>query len=260
MPGLYALAGTRGVTFYTKGPLGEVKIGKASDWTLDEARVRCRDIRQAGDRGEDLRPVKLPTIRDAFAMFAAVRLAKRRPRTANEYRRQLELYLFPRWGNRPIDRLARADVVQLHAELMAVGKAVRANRLMATISSLYGWLRRDGGFIIENPAAGIERNAEHGREVFLDPSQVARLRDALQAYGSRGRGTDVVADCIEYVLATGCRSGEAMTARWDQLDPALTISDETGIDHETEKTAPGAIRSSGSVNSTETPGVGSGGR
>lgn len=84
------------------------------------------------------------------------------------------------------------------------------------------WLRRDGGHMVDNPAAGIERNQEHSREVYLDPAQVALLREALAIYSTRRRGADAVADCIEFTLATGCRSGEAMTATWSQFDQALT--------------------------------------
>jgi hypothetical protein len=47
-------------------------------------------------------------------MFAAVRLAKRRPRTAIDYRQQLDKHVFPRWGNRAINELTRVEIFRLH--------------------------------------------------------------------------------------------------------------------------------------------------
>ena len=135
----------------------------------------------------------------------------------------MELYVFPKWGALALDRLTRADVVKLHTDLTRAGKAARANRVLATISSLYGWLQKDGGYTGANPAAKVERNQEHGREVYLTPQQVIDLRNAIGAYRTRTQGNDVAADCILFCIATGCRSGEAKKATWDQFDRDLAV-------------------------------------
>ncbi len=227
--GLCARVGAKAVTFYAQAGGRMHKIGHWPKWTVDEARKECQAIQVKVDRGEDPTGARqnLPTLAEAFEDFAKVRLAKRRPKTAREYRRQLQIYLFPKWGKRQVNQLTRADVVRLHAELTRAGKPTRANRVVATISSLYGWLQRDAGLDVANPAARIERNQEHSREHFLDAQQVAGLRAALEDYaqklGGRSRGNDIAADCILFCIATGCRSGEARTATWDQFDEALTV-------------------------------------
>jgi integrase len=88
---------------------------------------------------------------------------------------------------------------------------------------MYGWLQKDGAYKGENPAAKLEKNPEHGREVYLTPAQVSALRDALEAYAGRIKGNDVAADCLTFIIATGCRSGEAKTAVWSQFDESLTV-------------------------------------
>jgi integrase len=223
-PGLYALGGAKGVTFYCKSAIGEHKIGKAADWTLDEARSRARELRHAADKGIDLRllperPPALPTLREAFEMFADGRLVKRSPRTAIEYRQQLQRHVFKQWGNRPIDELTRAEVSALHRKITKAGRPVRANRLMSTISSLYGWLRREHYPRLENPAASIERNSEEPRSVVLTVEQVGALQEALEAYPGPGSA----ADALLFLIATGARRNEVRAMRWSEIDPSLSV-------------------------------------
>ena len=83
---------------------------------------------------------------------------------------------------------------------------------MSTISSLYGCLQKERGYTGGNPAAGVEKNPEHGREVFLTAAQVREALAAIERYGQRsdGRGAGrSIADCLTFVIVTGCRSHEA---------------------------------------------------
>src|SRR5262249_13558751 len=64
-----------------------------------------------------------------------------------------------------------------------------------------------------NPCKGLERNPEQAKERFLSSAEIARVVDALEAYGRTP-----AADCIRLVLLTGCRPGEAMLATWSQVD------------------------------------------
>src|SRR5262245_22413852 len=81
-PGLFVVVGNRNTVFWCKVDRREVRIGRSSDWTLEQARDRCRQIRRGERQGP---PNDLPTLKEAFELFAAVRLAKRRPRTAIGY-------------------------------------------------------------------------------------------------------------------------------------------------------------------------------
>jgi len=64
-----------------------------------------------------------------------------------------------------------------------------------------------------NPCKGVTRNHEEGHERFFSPAELAALSDALAAYGQTP-----AADCIRFIMLTGCRPGEAMLATWDQFD------------------------------------------
>ena len=78
------------------------------------------------------------------------------------------------------EALTRAQVAALHVRMAATPYA--ANRMLAAVSSLYPWAERHG-LLPEghrNPAAGITRYKELGRERFLTTDELARLGDALR--------------------------------------------------------------------------------
>jgi integrase len=63
-----------------------------------------------------------------------------------------------------------------------------------------------------NPCKGVERNQEEGHERFFSEAELAALTDALQAYGATP-----AANCLRFVMLTGCRPGEAMRATWEEF-------------------------------------------
>jgi integrase len=225
--GLCARVGSSAISFYAQTIGGQWhRIGRYPEWTLAEARRRAQEIRRAVAAGEGPAPVRKPppTVSAAFDDFAAIQLMKRGTRTARDYRAQMRQHVFPKWGDRPINALTRSDVVDIHAALTRAGSSTRANRVVATLSSLFGWLQRDRGYTGVNPAAGVEKNPEHGREVFLTAAQVRDALAGIERYAQRGNGrwaARSVADCLTFIIATGCRSHEAKAARWSEFDDDL---------------------------------------
>jgi integrase len=225
-PGLFVMIGGRATTFFAKIGSRTIKIGTYPAWQIEEARQRILDLRRTVEEGGDptVRPGdQLPTFEEAFRQFKDARLAKRAPQTRKDYRNMVEAYAFPVFGSTRVDRITKAQVEGLHGKITGDGKPVRANRVLAVISSVFGWLNEVGTYTGPNPCAKLERNREDGRETFLNPEQVRAVLDALDEYAGLTKGNDVAADCVRFCLATGCRSGEAKAARWSQFDPALTV-------------------------------------
>ena len=225
-PGLIFVAGERSRTFFSKVKDRTIKIGSYPTWTIEEARQRALDIRRVVEEGGDPAVAAadgLPTFQGAFDLFEAARLSRRAPQTRKDYRRMMEAYAFPDFGKTRVDRITKAQIEALHGKITGDGKPVRANRVLAVISSVFGWLNEVDIHTGSNPCAKLERNREEGRETFLEAGEIAAVLGALEAYEGLTKGNDVAADCVRFCLATGCRSGEAKAARWDQLDKALTV-------------------------------------
>jgi len=131
-------------------------------------------------------------------------------------------------------------VARLHSSLS--DRPFAANRCLALISSIWTWAsRRDEVQFGNNPAKGIERNPEQGRERYLTADEFARLGDVLRVAETRGLSWSVdetkpkaknapklekrrtIADpfavaAIRLLILTGARLREILHVRWENVD------------------------------------------
>src|SRR5262249_31063675 len=68
-----------------------------------------------------------------------------------------------------------------------------------------------------DPREGILRGHEEPRQRFFSQQELARIVDALDAYGKAPRAGSA-ADAIRLCLLCGCRPQEARLARWEQFE------------------------------------------
>lgn len=201
-------------------PIRTVTIGRhGAPWTPDTARVEAKRILGAAAGGADPASMRAaertaPMVADLIERFLAEHAdAKRKPRTAVEYRRLMALHVLPALGNRKVASISRADVAKLHH----AGRATpyQANRVLAVLSKAFAlaevWgLRPDGS----NPCRGVERYREAKREAMLTAAELARLGDALAAH----RGPPAVVAAIRLLIFTGARLSEILGLRWGEVD------------------------------------------
>lgn len=225
---------------------GRHTLGKTTTLTAVQARKAAADllakVRLGADPvGERRAAQAIPSFAEVANEWLAVHVkAKRKGRTAQEYERILKTVLAPAIGKMKITDLRRADVARLH-EGMAETPAL-ANRALAVISSIWNWTaRRELVEATANPAKGIERYPEHGRERFLSSAEFARLGDALHQAETVGLVYDVDDDkskakhapkvenrrtivdpfaiaAIRLLILTGARLQEIVTAKWSYVD------------------------------------------
>jgi integrase len=192
-----------------------ITIGDVKDWTLKDARVEARRLRQMVDRGIDpqaKRQAELdaPTIGDAIVRWRKERVPRMRPRSAKEAEGLIRQHIEPKLGDRKIAGLTHADADRFFLGLGDKTPA-RANRTIELLSRLcrlairWGWLNR-------NPCEGIEKHSEHPRHRYLSNGELARLLSVLGTYPARQP-----ARLIQFLLASGARFGEVAGMRWEQL-------------------------------------------
>lgn len=223
-----------------------VSIGDHGRLTPDEARSQAKKILGAVETGAD--PVEERRSARAVRTFAEIAsdfitlhvAAKRKGRTAEEYATLLRAHVLPAIGSKRILDVRRADVARLHARM--VEKPYQANRALALVSAIWSWAaRRDEVTLADNPAKGIERYPEQGRERFLTSEELFRLGAALAQGETEGlpyvvdetkakakhapkpENRRVVLDpfavgAIRLLILTGARLREILDARWSQVD------------------------------------------
>jgi integrase len=182
------------------------------------------------DRGEDPASQKrerreAPTIRDLVDRYIADHLPKKAaaddPARKNDEIRIVDLIGDALgWRSKVVD-IHLGDLEVMHREITKTRGAVRANRVLAVASKAFSlslkplpgetkpWRDAAAG----NPCKGVERNHEEGKERFFSEAEIAALSDALNEQEDRAS-----ADCLRFIMVTGCRPGEARKATWAQME------------------------------------------
>ncbi len=191
-------------------------IGSFPDWSTTAAREEAKRLKRLVDAGGD--PVgehdelrAAPTVDDLCDRFEQEHLPRKRASTQVDYRGALRKHIRPAFGPRKVAALTFADADALHR---AITKSApyRANRVIAILSKMLS-LAVKWGWRTDNPAKGIERNDEAKRRRYLSGEELARLTSALATHEDQQ-----AADIFRLLLLTGARRGEALHAKWADID------------------------------------------
>ena len=204
-----------------------VTVGRHGVLSAEEARRRAALIVSRIKAGEDPVPEPLaaklaegPTVAELARRWLDEHVAVRcKPKTAYTYRLIVEKHLVPALGKTPALAVGHAEVTALHHALRAT--PAMANQAVDTLSRIYN-AAEDRGQIPEagNPCRLVVKNRERKRERFLTDEEFRRLGRVLdEAQTCKGVSVHAVA-ALRLLLLTGCRKGEILNLRWDEVDLA----------------------------------------
>lgn len=187
--------------------------------TLDAARKlavsRRLAVQAGGDPATEAKTAAAaPTVRDLAARYLEEHASKKSASTRRAAEMLFRLYLLPALGSRKVAAVTWNDLDAVHRKLARA--PYQANRLLAlaskawALAARWGWFPRD----LPNPARGHDLHPEQPRGRALDHEQLARLGAALD---QEPAGSSSVA-ALRFCLLTGCRPGEALGARWQDVD------------------------------------------
>lgn len=221
-------------------------IGDAAVMKLDEARRKARRLLVAVD-DHDADPSaerRTQRLEAKTGTVAALVQAYVEARTKDAHRPMkrpdaplwyAEKFIVPRFGSRPWRDVRRSEVREWHA---GIAKPYNANRALQAMRAAYYWRlwqeddsagnrRRESD--TRNPCAGIELRPETRRQVRLELTELPKLEQAIDASSD----DPYLRAYFRFVLATGCRRGEALALKWrDVEDTAVTFRDtKAGVDH-----------------------------
>src|SRR6266851_4487866 len=207
-----------------------ITIGDHPTWSVTAARAKAKELRKLIDGGEDPTAQKrerreAPTIKDLKDRYVTDHLPKKAANDSkgprNDELRMLDLIGEALGWQTKVADVHAGDAEDMHKRLTEERGPVRANRVLAIASKAFSlsqkplpgetkpWRDAAAG----NPCKGVERNAEEGKERFFSEAEIAALSDALSAQEDRAS-----ADCLRFIMMTGCRPGEAMKSSWAQMD------------------------------------------
>jgi integrase len=222
-----------------------VTLGKTSQLTPEQARKAAGDmlatVRLGGDPAQEkLERRASVTVGELIDLFDAQYVGPMlKPGTIVSHRIALE-ELRRAHGALKATALTRAHVTTLHFRM--ADRPYAANRAIAVWSKAFAWAASTG-LIPEgqNPAKGIKKYREQGRERFLTSEELARLGDTLREGETMGLPYSVdetkptakhaakadnrrvkldpfAVAAIRLLILTGARLREILDAQWSQLD------------------------------------------
>src|SRR3984893_567907 len=208
------------VQYRRHGRTSRVMLGQFGPLTAEVARRRALPLRPQ-TRSGGLDPAaerdalrQSFTVRQLGARFLNEHVAVRcKPTTQSEYRRSVELFIDPFFGQQRVRSVTTADVAQLHGTLSHI--PYQANRTLGVISKMMNlaevWRLRDRH---SNPCEDIQRYPEHKRERFLSLQEVKALGRVLDEAESDGSEGKYACTAFRLLLLTGCRLSEIQKLKW----------------------------------------------
>jgi integrase len=194
-------------------------LGSTEDMTLDQARAKALQFKEMKALAPKLpvqqveAPKVMPTL-SAFFKTHYLPYAKPRKRSWGRDEEMFRLRIGPVFGGLLLGDISRHAVQGFHASLSENGLApatadhhVKLLRYMLNLAVEWDLLEK-------NPIAGIRLfNPDNKVEVLLSDEQLDRLVKALDTDRNR-----IVGDIALYLLSTGARLSEVLTAKWENVD------------------------------------------
>ncbi len=190
-------------------------IGAYPAWSVAKAREEAGRLRREVDQGNDPLGAReagraAPTVAELCERYLTEHASRKR--TEKDDRSMVERIIRPQLGSRKVASITFADIDALHRKATTANGPYAANRLVALLSKMFSlairWEMRP-----DNPAKGVERNAEERRYRYLSGDDLRRLTEALAVHPSQ-----IAANAVRLLLLTGARRGEVLSATWDQFD------------------------------------------
>lgn len=203
------------------GKQKDIGIGGYPAVSLADARLRLAEMRaDMADGGDPAdRPEPIPTFRAAAeACHRLLEPTWRNGQHSREWLDSLHRHAVPLL-DKPCHRITRADVLDV-LEPIWLTKPETARRVRQRIRKVMSYAMARHEAIVSNPAGeGIDgalipqrRVGQHQRALNYAevPAALQAVRDSRAVLASKL--------CIEFVVLTWTRSGEARGARWDEID------------------------------------------
>jgi len=214
VPGLYVLVtDTQNKTFYwrTKDASGKTihfRISAVCDLSLADARVQVQRLKleHSEAKKQDM------TLSDFWKDYY-LPLAKQSKRS---WRRDEQLWgrIEVKFGSQRLCDVARQDIQLFHGSLVHEAKLAPATAdLHAALLKRMFSLCVEWDILEKNPVAKMKLfHVDNRVEHYMDDAQLARLLHLLRTDSCRS-----VCQIALFALATGCRQGEALQAKWSQI-------------------------------------------
>jgi integrase len=188
---------------------------------IDPVEHRKQQVMAAAAQAAEAQAGAVTFKKTAIEYIKANRAGWKNAKHASQWENTLAMYAYPVIGEKPVGEVDTALVLEVLTPIWHT-KTETAKRLRGRIEQILSYAKvkkyRQG----ENPAAW----RGHLDNVLPQPGKLAPVKhhsalpyDGMSEFMGKLRGREGVSVlCLEFVILTACRSGEALKATWDEID------------------------------------------
>jgi site-specific recombinase XerD len=194
------------------------KLGRTTHINLAEARNQAKALRAevalgANPRAEE-KARKLVVTFDTFFTEHYLPYVKPRKRSWDRDEELYRLRIKAAFGNKRLNQVSRLQIQTFHSGLLEGGlAAATANHHIKLIRHMLN-LACEWQMLDTNPASRIHMFEEDNKqERYMNDAQLGNLLEVLRTDSAKS-----VCLITTFLLATGCRLNEALSACWSQVD------------------------------------------
>ena len=209
------------------GKRKDYPLGPWPTLTLAQARMKAGEYRVLIMNGEnpleekeaEKKKAATPTFREAAEQtFAAISPRWKSAKVAENWRQRLERHAMKHLADLPVDEIGREDVLRVLTPIWGV-KIETARKVRRYIKQVFSWSMASGhvdhspaGEVIDGALPSMPSVRAHYRA--LPFGEVGEALEIIRA----SRASMSARACLEFVVLTACRSGEARLATWGEID------------------------------------------
>ena len=202
----------------------DIGLGSFSLVSLAEAREMAHENRKAAriqkrDPLAEKRRAKTPTFREAAEKtYEALKPRWRNAKVETNWWRILERHAFRRIGDLPVNKIGRESVLAVLTPLWT-SKPEMGRKLRRGIRATLEWAMAHG-FVEVNVAGDMISGALPAMPAVKENFRALPYREVGHALEivRESRASLAAKACLEFVILTACRSGEARNAEWGEIN------------------------------------------
>ena len=205
---------------HAKGQSRKFTLGPVALGSVDKARHDCMEVwggMQSGKRVEGADGAQAPLFRDFVAgswRAACYEPCKQSTKTSKDW--ALNNQLLPVFGALPLDKMNRSGVIRWFEGYSTTAPGGANSALLVFRQIMNHAISR--GHIETNPTRGLKRNPRPKLTRFLSREEIGHLHEVLDGCEPRQPSCKAQVDIIRLLLLTGCRTGEILKLRWQEVD------------------------------------------
>ena len=206
------------------------KLGTHPQVTVQQARKRAREYFENPQKVENA--AEVGTFKEvAENWFQRYVIKEHKLISAPEIRRQLDKYVYPKWGSEKFLDIRRKTVTELLDWIKDNHSTAMADYVLATIRSIMTWQQKREDDYVSPIVKGMRQGNGKARRRILNENEIRRVWQAAGENGTFGA-------LVKMLLLTAQRREKVTTMRHDDVvDGVWTIRAE-----EREKGTPGALK------------------